>query len=168
VDTGTDRAEPAARGRGLATLAGFIALSLAAGAVGALLQGDGVAARYLALERPDWAPASSAFGIVWPVLYVLIGIAGWLLWRGDVDTGRLAALTAWGAQLVLNALWPWVFFGLEAFGPAIGVIVALDLVVLATVAMAWRVSRLAAALLLPYLAWILYASALNIAIFALN
>jgi translocator protein len=156
-------------GRALLALAGFIALAFVAGAVGALLQGDGVSVRYLALERPAWAPDSSVFGIVWPVLYLLIGIAGWLVWRSRADgVLRTAALAGWGAQLVLNALWPWVFFGQEAFGPAIGVIVALDLVVIATVAMAWRVSRAAAGLLLPYLVWILYATALNIAIFALN
>jgi translocator protein len=162
TDTRTD-------GPGLLALAGFIALAFAAGAVGALLQGDGVSVRYLLLERPAWAPDSSVFGIVWPVLYLLIGIAGWLLWRSHGDgVQRAAALAGWGAQLVLNALWPWVFFGLEAFGPAIAIIVALDLVVAATVAMAWLVSRAAAALLLPYLVWILYATALNIAIFALN
>lgn len=165
----TPRTGSASRGRSLLALAAFMALAFVAGAVGSLLQGDGVSVRYVLLERPAWAPDSSVFGIVWPVLYVMIGIAGWRLWVSDVrGVNRAAALAGWGAQLVLNALWPWVFFGLEAFGPAIAVIVALDLVVVATVAMAWRVSRLAAGLLLPYLAWILYATALNVAIFTLN
>jgi translocator protein len=169
MGTATDRAEATTRGRDLLALAGFIALTFVAGALGSLLQGDGVAVRYLALDRPAWAPDSSVFGIVWPVLYVMIGVAGWLLWRAHADrVRRTAALTGWAAQLAINPWWPWVFFGLEAFGPAIAVIVALDLVVAATIAVAWRVSRPAAVLLLPYLVWILYATALNIAIFALN
>lgn len=169
MGTATDPADTTARGRDLLALAGFIALTFVAGAAGALLQGDGVSARYAALDLPAWAPDSSVFGLVWPVLYVLIGVAGWLLWRARADrVQRTAALTGWAAQLAINPWWPWVFFGLGAFGPAIGVIVALDLVVAATIAMAWRVSRLAAVLLMPYLVWILYATALNIAIVALN
>ncbi|MCC5947556.1 MAG: tryptophan-rich sensory protein [Nitriliruptoraceae bacterium] len=143
-------------------------LAFAAGAVGNLLQGDGVAERYLALDRPVWAPPSEAFGIVWPVLYLLIAIAGWRLW--ERRSRPIARVTGglWLAQLIVNAVWPGVFFGLEAFGPAIAVIVTLVALVASTVATAWRADRLAAALLVPYLAWIAYAMALNIAIWQLN
>lgn len=150
-------------------LAVFLALAFAAGAVGSVTQGGDVDVRYLALDLPAWAPPSSAFGIVWPVLYVLIGVAGWRVWRaaGGVPGAR-TALTLWAVQLVVNATWPGVFFGLEAFGPATGVIVLLDVLVVATIVAAARHDRLAAWLLVPYLAWIAYATALNVAIWSLN
>lgn len=152
-----------------AVLAGFLGLAFLAGFLGNLGQGEDVGVRYLALERPAWAPPQEAFGIVWPILYVLIGVAGWRVW--DVGGGWGAAsgaLGLWLVQLAVNASWPAVFFGAEAFGPAaivIGVLVAL---VVATVWASARIDRLAAALLLPYLAWIAYAMALNVAIWQLN
>lgn len=153
----------------LTGLAGWVLLAIAAGVVGSVLQGNDVGARYLAFERPAWAPPSWAFGVVWPVLYVLIGVSAWRVWRA---AGSVAAakrpLTLWGVQLLLNAIWPWVFFGLEAFWPAVAVVVALDLVVIATAIAFARRDRAAAWLLAPYLAWILYATALNVAIAAAN
>lgn len=147
----------------------FLVVAAGAGFVGNLLQGSEVGTRYLAFERPGWAPPQEAFGIVWPVLYVLIGIAGWRLWRtaGGVRAAALP-LGLWATQLVVNAVWPGVFFGLEEFGWAVPVIVLLDVVVVATVVTAARVDRWAAALLAPYLGWILYATALNVAIWQLN
>lgn len=150
-------------------LVGFLVVAAAAGFVGNLVQGDAVAEQYLAFDRPAWAPPQSAFGIVWPALYVLIGIAGWLTWRTAGGFRPAAvALSLWGTQLVVNAVWPGVFFGLEALGPAIGVIVLLDIVVIATIVATARISRIAAWLLVPYLLWISYATGLNIAIFAMN
>lgn len=153
-----------------AALVGFLLLAFAAGLIGNLLQGADVDVRYLALERPAWAPPAAAFGTVWPVLYVLIAVAGWRLWTAADAPGRArrAALGAWGTQLVVNAIWPGVFFGLEAFGPAIAVIALLDLIVIATIGLAWRVDRVAAVLLVPYLGWIGYATALNVAIWLMN
>jgi translocator protein len=157
------------RGPRWLALGGFVIVALAAGIIGSLLQGDDVGGRYLALERPAWAPPQDAFGIVWPILYVFIGVAGWRIWRaaGGVRPAT-TALGLWAAQLVVNASWSGVFFGLESFGAAIAVIAALDVLVIALVAAAWRHDRLAAGLLVPYLLWILYATALNVAIFALN
>ncbi len=150
-------------------LAAFLVLSITAGAVGNLLQGDDVGGRYLELDRPAWAPPSGAFGVVWPVLYVAIAVAGWRTWRtaGGVRPAAVA-LGLWSAQLLVNAVWPGVFFGLEAFGPAIAVIVLLDVVVIATIVAMARIDRVAAWLLVPYLGWILYATALNTSIWALN
>lgn len=157
------------RGAQLAALAGWLLVAFAAGAVGSVLQGAEVGTRYLAFERPVWAPPSWAFGVVWPVLYALIGVAAWRVWRAAGGLRAAAApLAWWGAQLALNALWPWVFFGLEAFWPAVAIVVALDLAVLATIVAFARHDRVAAWLLTPYLAWILYATALNVAIAALN
>jgi len=147
----------------------FVLLAFAAGGIGSLLQGSDVGARYLAFDRPVWAPPSWAFGIVWPVLYVLIGVAAWRVWRAAGSVRAAAVpLALWAVQLLLNAVWPWVFFGLEAFWAAVVVVVALDLAVLATIVAFARRDRPAAWLLVPYLAWILYATALNIAIATLN
>jgi translocator protein len=150
-------------------LLGFIVVAAAAGFVGNLLQGDDVGARYLTFERPAWAPPQEAFGIVWPLLYLLIGIAGWQVWR-SAGSLRAAAipLGLWSAQLVLNAIWPGVFFGINEFGLAIPVIIALVVAVVATIIAFERVDRIAAWLLVPYLVWILYATALNVALWLMN
>ncbi len=169
-DAMTDHPQPSPS-VGRQVVAGFVFLlaALAAGAVGAAIQGGDVSGRYLALERPGWAPPAWLFGLVWPVLYVLIGLAAWWLWRG---AGRVAAirtaLTLWAVQLVVNAAWPGVFFGLEEFWLAAGVIGALDVLVVATIAAFWRHDRIAAVLLVPYLAWIVFATGLNVAVAALN
>jgi translocator protein len=147
----------------------FLAITLFASTFGAVTQGEDVGARYLALELPTWAPPQDAFGLVWPVLYLLIAAAAWRVWR--VAHGAAPArteLSLWLAQLVVNAAWPGVFFGLEAFGPAIVVIVVLDLLVVATIVAFARRDRSAALLLVPYLLWILYATALNVAVWQLN
>jgi translocator protein len=147
----------------------FLALTLAASTFGAVSQGSDVGERYLALDLPTWAPPQSAFGLVWPVLYVLIAAAAWRMWRvaGGVGPAR-TELSLWLAQLVVNAAWPGVFFGLEEFGAAIAVIVVLDLLVVATIVAFGRRDRWAALLLVPYLLWILYATALNVSVWQLN
>jgi benzodiazapine receptor len=152
-----------------AALAAFLLVAGAAGFVGNLVQGDDVGTRYLSFERPAWAPPQDAFGLVWPVLYVLIGIAAWRVWK---EAGSVAAagtaLGLWALQLAINAVWPGVFFGINEFGWAVPVILALDVVVIATIVAFRRHDRLAAWLLAPYLGWILYATALNIALWQLN
>lgn len=165
----TDGPPHAGAGTGAPMLVGFLAAAFAAGALGAVAQGSDVGARYLALELPVWAPPAWLFGPVWSVLYTLIGVAAWRLHR---TVGRLRAAPLafglWSAQLAVNAVWPGVFFGLERFGPAVGVIVVLDVLVAATMVAFWRHDRLAAALLGPYLAWIGFATALNLAIWQLS
>ena len=164
-----DRSRPRSIGREVVGLLAFVAASAAAGGVGSLLQGADVGGRYLALARPGWAPPQEAFGIVWPILYVLVGVAAWLVWRqaGSIAAAR-GALSLWAAQLVVNAAWPGVFFGLSWFWPAVAVIAVLDVLVVATMIRFARHSRPAAVLLVPYLAWLLYATALNVAIAAAN
>jgi translocator protein len=162
-------ADPADRRARVVGLLAFLAIAFAAGGIGSLLQGSDVDTRYLAFERPAWAPPSWTFGVVWPILYAFNGVAAWRVWRaaGGVRAAGVP-LGLWGAQLVVNTIWPWVFFGLEAFGPAVAVIVVLDLLVIATILAFRRVDRLAAWLLVPYLVWILYATALNVALWQLN
>jgi tryptophan-rich sensory protein len=114
-----------------------------------------------------WTPPNAAFGPVWAVLYTLIAVAGWLVWRRNENRVARIALPLFVAQLVLNSLWTPLFFGGYALvGPAalwiaLLVILTLDLLVAATIAAFWPVSRVAALLLVPYLLWILYASTLN-------
>jgi translocator protein len=154
--------------RHLAAFVVFLVVSGAAGLAGNLAQGEDVAADYRALDLPWWAPPSAAFGIVWPVLYVLIALAAWRVWRAAGLTRGRAAMVLWGLQLVLNAVWPGVFFGMAMVGPAIAVITVLVVVVVATMAAFAEHDRVAATLLAPYLGWLLYATALNVAVGWLN
>jgi translocator protein len=149
-------------------LALFVAVSFAAGAVGALFTGVTESPWFRNLERPAWYPPEWVFGPVWSLLYLLMGVAAWLVWRPRGWEGARAPLTLFGAQLVLNAAWTWIFFGLRMPGPAFVEIVALWLVLLATIVAFWRVSRLAGGLMVPYLAWVTFAAALNFAIWRLN
>ena len=123
---------------------------------------------FATLSRPAWAPPSWVFGPVWSVLYTLMGVAAWLIWREKGFRGARVALGLFGAQLALNALWTWLFFawrrGLLA---GIEIVLLLVLIVLTTIAF-WRVRPLAGILLLPYLAWVAYATALTIALVRRN
>jgi translocator protein len=145
----------------VAALAAFLVAAYAAAAVGTVTQGGDVGGTYLALDPPAWAPPPWLFGPVWTVLYALIGVAGWWVWRVAPTEERRGALGLWTAQLVVNAAWPGVFFGLGELGWALAVIVTLDVLVVATIVAVARIARPAAALLVPYLAWILFATALN-------
>jgi benzodiazapine receptor len=123
---------------------------------------------YAQLARPDWAPPSWVFGPVWTVLYALMGIAAWLVWRvGGFRTAR-SALTIFIAQLALNALWSWLFFGWQRADLAFADIVLLWALILATSIAFWKIRPLAGALLIPYLLWVSFAGALNYSIWQLN
>ncbi len=125
---------------------------------------------YETLVKPAWTPPDAVFAPVWSALYLTIAIAGWLVWReGEREGARVrAALAAWGVQLALNALWSFLFFGLHRIGLALADILLLVAAISLTVALFVRVRPLAAVLLLPYLAWVGFAGALNAAIFARN
>ncbi|MGW4057366.1 TspO/MBR family protein [Amycolatopsis sp. NPDC004747] len=145
-------------------LAGFLGVVAVVAVVGALAA---TSARevYARLEQPSWAPPASVFGPVWTVLYVTIAVAGWLYWRTDGETRGFAA---YGIGLLFNLLWTPLFFESGAARVALADIVLLDVVVVVTIVLFGRRSKAAAALLVPYLAWILYATALNAAIVVLN
>jgi translocator protein len=117
---------------------------------------------YAGLEKPWWQPPSWAFGPVWTALYVTIAIAGWWWWR----EGHVARTVMWwwSAQLLLNLTWSAVFFGLQRSGWALGVIVLVDAAVAATILVGWEIRRGASILMLPYSAWVLFATSLNAAI----
>ena len=123
---------------------------------------------YLELAKPAWTPPGWLFGPVWTILYLTIGVAAWLVWRRAGFRGAPTAWWTWGTQLVLNAAWSWIFFGLRSPGAALAEIALLLAAIAATVVAFQRVRPAAAWLLLPYLAWVCFATALNAAIWRLN
>lgn len=163
MDEHGDSAARAAGARALTLLPFLIAVAVAAGAGG--WAASSARSTYAALELPFFAPPGWLFGPVWSVLYVLVAVAGWLLWR---RAGWGVALWWWSGQLLLNAAWSPLFFGADRYTAALVLIVVLDLAVIALTVMAASVSRPAMWLLLPYLAWILFATALNTGIVVLN
>ncbi len=124
---------------------------------------------YRDLAKPDWTPPGLVFAVVWPVLYALMAIAAWLVWRRRRDDGRvMGALGFFAVQLVLNVAWPWAFFGAQ--NVTLGLIVIVLLIPALIVTM-WRfagISRLSAWLLAPYLLWLVFALALNATILFMN
>lgn len=154
--------------RSILGLVGFLAASLAAGAIGGIVTNPAIPTWYQQIEKPSWTPPGWLFGPVWTALYLAMGVAAWLVWRrgGWAANGR--ALTLFGVQLVLNALWSFLFFGLRSPGLAMVEIVVLWLAILLTLLAFWRVSRPAGALLAPYLLWVTFASALNFTIWRMN
>jgi translocator protein len=152
-------------------LLGFIALAFAAGAVGAIFSPGGSAAAaawYAALSKPAWAPPSRWFGPVWTALYLLMGIAVWMVWRERYHRKRAAALLAYAVQLLLNALWAPLFFGAKNIGAGLFIVVALWLAIIWTISEFRSVRPLAAGLLTPYVLWVTLAMALNLRIWRLN
>jgi tryptophan-rich sensory protein len=145
-------------------LLGWLALTFLAAAAGAAASMD-AGPYYASLVRPEWAPPSTVFGPVWTVLYALMGLAAWLAWRAGAPR---RALVLYVVQLVVNALWSWLFFSQHRGGAAFADILLLIALVLATLVMFRRARPLAGALLLPYLAWITFAAALNLAVWRLN
>ncbi|WP_103352199.1 TspO/MBR family protein [Amycolatopsis sp. CA-128772] len=145
-------------------LAGFLAVVAAVAVVGSLAATQSRAV-YTGLAQPAWAPPSWLFGPVWTVLYVLIAVSGWLFWRAS---GTRREFAWYAAGLVLNAAWTPLFFAAGAYTPALVEIVVLDVVVAGTLVVFRRRSKAAAALQVPYLAWTLFATALNAAIVLLN
>lgn len=148
-------------------LAGWLALAFTAAAIGALASAD-AGAFYQQLTRPAWAPPGWLFAPVWSLLYCLMGIAAWLVWRVHGFSRARLALTLFVVQLVANALWTWLFFAWRQGAGAFVEILVLDALIVATVFAFWRRHRLAAALLVPYLAWVIFATALTLATWRLN
>jgi translocator protein len=146
-------------------LAAWLAVSFAAAAIGGAVTAPEF---YESLRKPDWAPPSELFGPVWTVLYALIGIAAWLVWRQGGFSAARGALTLFLIQHALNALWSWLFFGVQDAGLAFAEIVVLWLLIVATTVAFARHNRIAALLLVPYLLWVTYAAALNFALWRMN
>ena len=120
---------------------------------------------YASLQKPTWAPPDQAFAPVWAVLYVLIALVAWIVWRAQ---GLGLALAAWFVQLGLNAAWSWLMFGHKQITYALIDIVVLLLAIVVFIALAWPVRRSAALLFVPYFLWVTFAAALNFEIWRLN
>lgn len=146
----------------------FVALCLAVAAAGGAVTATSVETWYPALQKPPFNPPSWVFGPVWTTLYILMGIAGWRVWRRRGFAGRPRALTLFAVQLALNLAWSFLFFGLQQIGLALVEILVLLLAIGATTILFWRIDRLAGMLFVPYLLWVAYASLLNAALWWLN
>ena len=148
-------------------LIGWFIVSFAASAVGAVAS---IQAKsfYSQLAQPEWAPPAFLFGPVWTALYALMAIAAWLVWRSGGFRSNRFALSLFLVQLALNALWSWLFFAWQRGALAFVDIVLLWILIVATLVSFWRVRPLAGALLIPYLLWVSFASALNYSLWQLN
>lgn len=143
----------------------FVALSFATAATGAIFRPG---TWYRQLDKPGWRPTDRLFAPVWTVLYALIALSGWMVWRETGMVGAAIPLTIYAVQLLLNAAWTPIFFGLHRPGMALAEIVLLWASILATIVLFQRVSLAAAVLLGPYLAWVSFATALNFSIWRRN
>ena len=161
-------AKPAYRpspARSVLALLAWLAVSFTAAAIGGLFPpGEW----YAALRKPAWNPPGWLFGPVWAVLYIAMAIAAWLVWKRGGFSGQRMALSLFMTQLLLNALWSPVFFGLRNPALALGNILLLWLALSGTIVAFWRARPIAGAMLVPYLAWVSFATALNFALWRLN
>jgi translocator protein len=148
-------------------LLGWLLLSFAAAAIGAIASSD-AGAFYEQLVRPGWAPPAWLFAPVWTVLYILMAISAWLIWREFGFKEGKSALALFSIQLGANAFWSWVFFVWHQGGLAFAEVILLWCLIVATVGSFWRLNSVAAALLLPYLGWVTFACALTFAEWQLN
>jgi len=146
---------------------GWLAVSFAASAVGAVAS---IQAKsfYGQLVQPNWAPPPEAFGPVWTTLFALMGIAAWLVWRSGGFRQNRFALILFLSQLSINALWSWLFFAWNKGALAFIDVLVLWMLILITLVFFWRVRPLAGMLLIPYLAWVSFATALNYSLWQLN
>ena len=144
-------------------------MAQAAGLIGSIFTMPAIDSWYATLARPDFAPPNWIFAPVWTTLYVLMGVAAFLVWQKGLSKKEIkVALTIFGVQLVLNTLWSIIFFGLQSPLWAFIEIVFLWIAIVATIVAFARVSKLAAWLLVPYILWVSFAGYLNFMIFWLN
>ena len=153
------------RGRASLVLFGWLALCFLASGTAVFVSAGGW---YASLPKPSWNPPSWIFAPVWSLLYALMAVAAWLVWREGGWKLRACALSLFLLQLLLNALWTPLFFGMHLTGLAFAEIIALWFVLAATLRSFWRVRKAAGALLIPYLAWVSFAATLNFSIWRMN
>jgi tryptophan-rich sensory protein len=149
----------------LAVLAAFLLACFAAATTGAVFRPG---AWYDQLDKPSWTPPDWAFPVAWTLLYIAIGVAPWLVWREAGFTGAALPLAVWAVQLLLNAAWSWLFFGLRRMDLAFAEVLALWLSIALMIALFLPVSVTAGLLMIPYLVWTSFAAALNLAVWQRN
>jgi tryptophan-rich sensory protein len=157
--------EPAPRGRWLALGACLLSVAVAGGlgALASIRAGE----FYAQLVKPEWAPPAGVFSPVWTALYLMMAVAAWVAWR-QRGPGRVFALQLFAVQLALNALWSWLFFRWHLGALALIEVCVLWFAILAMLTQFWRLRPLAGALLIPYLLWVSFATALTAAVWRLN
>lgn len=150
------------------SLLNFIILCLALELIGSYWTNQSVSTWYRQLIKPMWTPPGWVFGPIWTILYIMIAIAGWLIYKAKHSHHRSLALMLYGSQLALNFIWSFLFFSLKS--PILGLIdiLLLSLLIILTIIKGWRVRSLAGILLIPYLIWVIYAASLNAGIWILN
>jgi tryptophan-rich sensory protein len=149
-------------------LAAFVLVCLGAGGLGAIATTPEIEGWYTTIAKPSWIPPDYVFGPVWTTLYVMMAIAAWMVWKRAGLTAAKLPLALFAVQLVLNCSWSWIFFGMHQIGWAFAEIVILWLAILATTVAFFRCSPVAGGFFVPYLAWVSFALALNLAIWRLN
>ena len=147
----------------------FIGVSLAAGSIGSIATVSSVSEWYPLLLKPAWNPPSWIFGPVWTLLYILMGSSAWMVWR-SAGSFRIAhtPMLLFLVQLVLNALWSWIFFGFRMPGPAFFELAILWVAIAATIKAFSAINSAAAWIMSPYILWVTFAGVLNFAIWNLN
>ena len=149
-------------------LAVWVLICFAAAGLGGLVTAPNIPNWYAQLAKPGWTPPGGVFGPVWTLLYLMMAVAAWLIWRPTGLAGARLPLALFGVQLAFNSLWSILFFGLHNPGAAFVDIVLLWGAIVATLVAFWRRSRWAGGLLVPYLLWVSFAAALNFAIWRMN
>ncbi|WP_108682717.1 TspO/MBR family protein [Methyloceanibacter sp. wino2] len=161
-------AEPITSKRSLVGLGVALLICFAASLVGSAFTTPNLG-WYATLEKPGFTPPNSVFPIVWTILFAMMAVSAWLVWRQPADEGeKKTALTWFGIQLALNVLWSFAFFQMHSPIAGLAVILWLLVAIVLTMVFFDRVSRVAALLLIPYLLWVGFAAGLNFAIWALN
>jgi len=161
----TATCSPPAAGRQVIALAAWLLFCFVAAGTAVFVSTDGW---YAALHKPAWNPPAWIFGPAWSLLYALMAVAAWLVWREGGWKAQGRTLGLFLLQWLLNALWTPLFFVLHRPGIAFAEIVLLWLVLAATLVSFWRVRHVAGILLVPYLAWVSFAAALNFTIWRMN
>jgi tryptophan-rich sensory protein len=139
-----------------------------AGIIGALFTTPAIPTWYATLVKPSFNPPSWLFGPAWTILYILMGISLYLIWTKKTQINKKSALIIFSLQLILNSLWSILFFGLKNPLLAFFEIIAMWLVILATIVKFYPISKKASYLLIPYILWVSFASVLNLFIVRLN
>lgn len=140
-----------------------------AGFIGTVFTSSAIPTWYDSLKKPPFSPPNWIFGPVWTILYTLMGISAYLVWRQGINDSQIkTALIIFGVQLFLNALWSPIFFGFKAMFAALIVIIIMWIAILLTILTFFKISTVAAVLLIPYILWVSFATILNFSLWMLN
>ncbi len=152
----------------LTALVFWVGLCVLVGLISGLLTRREIPGWYASLRKPSFNPPNWIFGPIWTALYILMGVAAWFVWSQPVSQLRTYAIAWFVIQLTLNFFWSLIFFRWHAIAGALGELGFLWLAILATMVLFWELHPLAGWLLAPYLAWVSFATALNLGILRLN